>query len=281
MVLKWLDPSLPSLLPELLLLFGLALIVSSIGFYRVVYFISVGYAFSIVGMALVTPLRHLDNLGWASALQTIFLLIWGVRLGLFLVQRELRSSYSKAIAEVHERSARMSLGTKALIWVGVSVLYVLMFSPSLFGLTASPSSSPWLVALVQALGLVIMGGGLLLETVSDKQKSDFKAHHPFQFCDVGLYQYARCPNYLGEIGFWVGNWILGIPYYDSPLKWIASLIGMVCIVLIMMGSTKRLEESQDSRYGSQPSYQTYVRTVPVLVPFVPIYSLKNLRVFLE
>jgi hypothetical protein len=49
----------------------------------------------------------------------------------------------------------------------------------------------------------------------------------------------------------------------------------------MMGSTKRLEESQDSRYGASPDYQRYTQTVPVLFPFVPIYSLKKVRVFLE
>ncbi len=204
MFLKWFAPSFSSLFPDFLLLFGLALVISSVGFYRVVYFISIGYAFSIVGMAVVTPLRHLDSLGWASALQAIFLLIWGVRLGVFLVQRELRSSYSKAIAEVHQSSAAMGWGRKGVIWVGVSFLYVLMFSPK----PVQPdhlrrSSSSWLFYLVQTVGLVIMGGGLLLETVADKQKSDFKVHHPSQYCDVGLYRYVRCPNYSGR------DWLLG------------------------------------------------------------------------
>ncbi len=59
------------------------------------------------------------------------------------------------------------------------------------------------------------------------------------------------------------------------------MIGVLCIVLIMVGSTKRLERSQDQRYGGQPAYQAYIRAVPVLFPFVPIYTLKNVRVFLE
>ena len=60
-----------------------------------------------------------------------------------------------------------------------------------------------------------------------------------------------------------------------------ALIGLVCIVLIMMGSTKRLEKQQDGRYGEQLAYQKYAQSVPVLFPFVPIYSLKNVRVYLE
>jgi steroid 5-alpha reductase family enzyme len=117
--------------------------------------------------------------------------------------------------------------------------------------------------------------------MSDKQKADFKARFPKQYCNVGLYRWVRCPNYLGEITFWVGNWVMGILFYNSPLKWIASSVGLVCIVLIMMGSTKRLENAQDKRYGNQTEYQKYILTVPVLFPFIPVYSLKKVRVFLE
>jgi hypothetical protein len=40
-----------SLFQSLLLLLGLALFVSAAGFYRVMYFVSIGYAFSISAMA--------------------------------------------------------------------------------------------------------------------------------------------------------------------------------------------------------------------------------------
>ena len=272
---------LNAVLPYAPLLFGLALLISSIGFYRVVYFISIGYAFSIVAMALATAVMLRQNLTWASVLQNLLLIVWGLRLGLYLVRRESRSSYRRELEDTHERSAGMSWLQKALIWVSVSALYVLMFSPSLFSLTATSRAPGALTTAVQSLGLLLMGGGLLLEAVADKQKSDFKAHTPGRFCDVGLYRWARCPNYLGEITFWIGNWVVGLLFYTSLLGWIASSIGLVCIVLIMIGSTKRLESSQDARYGHLPEYQEYIRSVPVLFPFVPIYTLKNVRVFLE
>jgi steroid 5-alpha reductase family enzyme len=126
-----------------------------------------------------------------------------------------------------------------------------------------------------------MFGGLILEALADAQKSRFKAQNPRQFCDVGLYRRVRCPNYFGEIMLWIGNWVVGFAFYTSAMQWIASLVGLICIVLIMMGSTKRLERAQDERYGAQSAYQEYARTVPVLFPFVPLYSLKHVRVFLE
>jgi len=280
-MLNWFDPGFRLVITEMLLLFSLAMIISSIGFFRVVYFISIGYTFSIVAMAITTPIRHIKHLSWASATQNILLVLWGLRLGIYLVQREFRASYRKELSNVHQRSAEMSWVIKSLIWMSVSILYVFMFSPSLFGLITLSGNSSWGFYLVKIAGLGLMGGGLVLEAIADKQKSDFKAQSPGQYCDTGLYSWVRCPNYLGEIIFWVGNWITGIVLYDTPLKWLASSAGVVCIVLIMMGSTKRLERSQDERYGDQPKYQEYIRTVPVLFPFVPVYSLKKVRVFLE
>ena len=58
------------------------------------------------------------------------------------------------------------------------------------------------------------------------------------------------------------------------------MIGLACIVLIMLGSTKRLEEEQNQRYGDRPEFQDYVRRVPILIPYVPVYSFKSLHVYL-
>jgi hypothetical protein len=43
---------MPSTTPLLLILFGTALVVSSIGFVRLVWFISIGYGYAIAAMAL-------------------------------------------------------------------------------------------------------------------------------------------------------------------------------------------------------------------------------------
>ncbi len=271
--------SLP--LPQLLQALALALIVSSLGFRRVVYFVSIGYAFSISGMALLflVLLRH--NLTWVSFLHSGLLFVWGVRLGVFLVQRELQPAYRSELVGVAERSAHITGWRKILIWLGVSLLYVAMFAPALFTL-AETGGLPGGAGLgVQIFGLLVMAAGLGLEALADKQKSDFKALSPKRFCDVGTYRYVRCPNYLGEILFWVGTWVVGIPVYYTWLHWVIGLVGLVCVVLIMLGSTKRLEEKQDERYGGRADYQTYIRTVPVLFPFVPVYTLKNIRVYLE
>ena len=211
----------------------------------------------------------------------LLLAFWGLRLGLYLLRREMQPSYQKEKKNNDERSSGIDGWGKVGIWATVSALYVSMFSPSLFTLVQPRSEMSWLTMLTQVFGLALMAASLLLEAVADKQKSDFKAQHPTQFCNVGLYRWVRCPNYLGEILIWVGNFIVGVTFYASIWQWAVSFIGLACITLIMMGSTKRLEQAQTKRYGGQKRYQEYIRTVPVLFPFVPVYSLKNVRVYLE
>ncbi|MBE2222858.1 MAG: DUF1295 domain-containing protein [Anaerolineae bacterium] len=263
------------------ILFVLALVISAVGFYKTVYFISIGYAFAITSMAVVTPILLRENLTWLAGLQNVLLAFWGLRLGIYLLSREMKPSYQKEKKSNDERSSGINGWGKVGIWVTVSALYVSMFAPSLFTVAVPRSEPTWLTWLTQLLGLALMAGSLLLEAVADKQKSDFKAKNPTQFCNVGLYRWVRCPNYLGEILIWVGNFVVGVTFYTAIWQWAISFIGLVCITLIMMGSTKRLEAAQTERYGGQKRYQAYIRSVPVLFPFVPVYSLKNVRVYLE
>jgi steroid 5-alpha reductase family enzyme len=266
---------------EILILYGIALIASARGFTLTVYFISTGYAFSILGMALAGLFLFHQNLTWYSLLHSLALGLYGLRLGTYLLRREFSSSYKKELAGLKERASGISFAKNVGIWLGVSLLYVMMFSPNLFGLLNSAQPLTGLGLTSQILGLTVMFGGLGLEALADQQKSSFKAKNQDRFCNVGLYRWVRCPNYLGEIIFWAGNWVMGLAFYTTPLRWVISLVGIICITLIMLGSTKRLEHSQDERYGTLSEYQDYIQTVPVLFPFVPVYSLKNIRVYLE
>jgi steroid 5-alpha reductase family enzyme len=275
------DGALMSPISESLLLLGLALVVTVVGFYRVVYFVSLGYAGSIALFALLSLWRFGAQLPLGMTLQCALLGLYGLRLGSFLFLREREPSYRKELADVQSRAVGLGLLYKFAIWIGVSVLYVLMFVPATFNIAlhrSSPSASASMVLVW--LGVTVMTFGLLLESVADRQKAAFKRTSPNRFCDVKLYRLVRCPNYLGETIFWIGNFVCGAAAYLSYLHWLSSGVGLLCITLVMVGSTKRLEKKQAERYGGDPEYQRYVQSVPVLFPFVPLYSLQNWRIAL-
>jgi steroid 5-alpha reductase family enzyme len=263
------------------LAFVAALAVSSMGFYRLVYFISVGYGFSVTAIAVLAFALTGAHASWPSVIQLTLLVIYGTRLAVYIVIRERQPQYASDQAEIQKTGAKAKLGVKIAIWVSVSLLYVLMTLPGLVSALGSTALLTMDTGAVVWAGLAIMAAGLILETVADAQKSAFKKKFPKEFCRAGVYRFVRCPNYLGEILFWLGNFVAGIVFYGLWWLWAGSALGLVCIVLIMMGSTKRLEAKQAERYGNREDFQAYCKSVPVLFPFVPVYTLKNLRVFLE
>ena len=266
--------------PLIIVLFLLALAISSIGFRKTVWFISIGYVFTITAMIITVVIAFRDQLTLLTLLQNGVLLIWSLRLGLFVIRREAQAAYQAQVAEQNARINNLPIFVKIAIWISSSLLYVAMFSPSLFTLTAP--AQPTGVGLVVAwLGVLILVGGLVMETLADEQKSAFKLKSPGQFCNVGLYRLVRCPNYLGEIMVWIGFWVVGTAFYTGVLQWVLSFVGLLLLVSIMMGSTKRLERGQNARYGQLAEYQQYVKSVPVLFPFIPVYTLENVKVGIE
>ena len=43
----------------------------------------------------------------------------------------------------------------------------------------------------------------------------------------------------------------------------------------MFSGAKRIEISQNKSYGKDPEFQKYIKITPILIPFVPLYSLEK------
>ena len=56
-----------------------------------------------------------------------------------------------------------------------------------------------------------------------------------------------------------------------------ALIGYVGIIFVMFSGARRLELRQNKNYGNDPEYQKYVKTVPIMVPFIPLYSVEKYK----
>lgn len=261
--------------PVLVFLFCLTLLITALGFRQLVYFVSIGYAFAVTAMALATLFIFRQHLTLLSGLQSLMLTLWGMRLGIFLLRRKIQPSFQKHSQAVTAQYAGVSYPLKIVIWLGVSLLYVAMFLPALYSTALVQTPNPMPASPSQMIGLCLMIGGLVIEALADWQKSVYKTRCPQSFCNRGLYRWIRCPNYLGEIIFWLGNWVMGISFYITNVHWGMSLTGLVLLILVMVGSAKRLTYAQDQRYGHLPAYQTYIQNVPVLLPFIPIYTLKK------
>ena len=256
---------------EFLMMLIIALVVSCIGFYKYVYFISLGYGFSIAAFGVAMPLLFMNNFGVEMIVACALFVIYGCRLGGYLLIREIKSaSYRNTMKKEIKDGSTMKLVAKVSIWVTCALLYALQVSPVFFRLENGGKTS-----IVFIVGVVIMACGIILESLADAQKSKAKAKNPNRFCDTGLYKIVRCPNYLGEVVFWTGVFVSGVDSYNGAWQWIGAIIGYVCIVYIMFGGARRLEIRQNKNYGTNPEYQEYVKKTPILIPFVPLYSVEK------
>ncbi len=256
-----------------LILFLVALVISAIGFKKFVWFISLGYGFSIAGIGVALLILFRGNLSPVTVILSLLLVVYGCRLGGYLLVRERKSaSYQNTMKNDIKDGSGMNFFLKVLVWASCALLYVCEASPVLFRLQNNAPTDA-----VSIVGTVIMALGIVLESASDLTKNKYKKEHPKRFCDVGLFKLVRCPNYLGEVLIWTGVFVSGTTALHGVLQWLAAIGGWVCIVYIMFGGARRLELRQNKNYGSDPEYQAYVKKTPILLPFVPLYSVAKYK----
>ncbi len=246
-------------------------VLSAIGFYKFVYFLSIGYGLAISGVGATLIIMYSKSLSIGCLILCLLFIIYGIRLSGFLIVREVKSlSYRKTLEEATKTQKPMPLFVKFAIWISVIALYIAQTSPLFYRLSNNLPQGimPWIGALIMAVALII-------ETISDKQKSAAKKLDPHRFCDTGLYKLVRCPNYLGEILFWTGVFLSGFGALKGAWQWIVAIPGFILIVYVMFSGAKRLEIRQNKNYGQLEEYQAYISKTPILIPFVPLYSLKN------
>lgn len=256
----------------MLALLAAAVVVSSIGFKNYVWFISLGYGFSIAAEGLAMLVLFHGSLTAGTLLCCVLFILYGCRLGVYLAYREVKStSYKKNMKGEIKDGSKVSMGAKIAIWLSCSCLYVTQVTPVFYRLTNDTGTTA-----VSYIGAVIMVCGLALESAADLQKNAAKKKNPKRFVDTGLFRLVRCPNYLGEMLFWTGVVVSGIGALQGG-QWVLALIGYLGIIFVMFSGARRLEIRQNKNYGADPEYQQYVKTVPILLPFVPLYSVERYK----
>ncbi len=254
-------------------LFAAAMLISAIGFYKYVYFISLGYGFSIAGLGVLMLVLFRHSLSVGTLLLCLLFVVYGCRLGGFLLVRELKSTAynAKMKTEIKDGSA-MGFGVKCAIWVTCALLYALQVLPVYYRLRNGGGTDAWCIA-----GACVMLAGIALESLADWQKNQAKKRNPNRFCDTGLFRLVRCPNYLGELIFWTGVLASGLNVLTGAVQWGLALLGYLGIVYVMFSGARRLEVRQNRTYGADPEYRAYVKRVPIMIPFVPLYSVEKYK----
>ena len=81
-------------------LLAVAAVITAAGFYKFVYFISIGYAFSVAGLAVAMMIGFGTSLTLPVAILLAIIAVYAARLGIFVVIREYKNvAYRKVLDE--------------------------------------------------------------------------------------------------------------------------------------------------------------------------------------
>lgn len=191
----------------------------------------------------------------------VMVVIWALRLGTFLLVRNIRSGGDDRFDEIRRDPMRfLSVWTIQGLWVSITAAAAWIAIS-----TATSAPVDWMLWL----GTAVWALGFGIEVVADWQKSRFKQQpqHSGQFIRSGLWSVVRHPNYLGEILLWTGVFIAAAPSLLG-WQWVAVLSPVFVVLLLTKVSGIPLLEAKAARkWGDDPEYQAYVARTPRLIPF--------------
>ena len=256
---------------EFLIIAAVCALGCSMGFKHFIWFISIGYGFAVScgSLAILILAAIHGRLNLLLVLQCAVLFVYGLRLGLFLYLRETKNAaYKKTLDSQTGNDKKMPIFVSLFMWIYSAFLYDGEMSPIFFRNWHGTYGDilPW-------IGVVISAIGVIMEALADKQKSAQKAKNPNMVATEGLYKLVRCPNYLGEILTWTGVFVGGLTALSGVWEWVIACVSYVTIVFIMLNGAQRLEKRQNGRYGDMQEYKDYAAKTPIIIPFVPLYSL--------
>ena len=255
----------------LLVLLAVSLAVSALGWIYFIYFFSIGYGFGVSALAVTLALLFRDALTVPTAVLCAVMFVFGCRLGLYLLTREKRSPEYKKILYGPDAAKKKPLFVVIMVWLFCALLYVGQVSPVAFYLANKADGAP-VNEVLPWVGAALMACGVILEAAADAQKKAAKKINKNRFVDTGLYKIVRCPNYLGELVIWTGAFVVGFGACMTVWQWVIAIIGYLGIVYVMFSGARRLELRQTKVYGEDPEFQAYIKKTPILLPFVPLYS---------
>jgi len=222
----------------------------------------ISYALTFMAVALAALAAGPSPSGYSYIL-AVMVVVWGLRLGVYLLARILRIGRDDRFDERREHPGRLARfwGLQALsVWI-ISLPFVLALAATV------PERLParaWAGVALWALGLGV-------ETISDWQKYRFRNRKENRgaFIRSGLWRYSRHPNYFGEILVWWGLWLAALPRLRGWGH--LGVMGPVFITLLLLfvSGIPLLEKKAREKYGDDPAWQEYVRSTSILIPWFP------------
>jgi steroid 5-alpha reductase family enzyme len=186
---------------------------------------------------------------------------WGVR----LTRNWLRTWHGLDIEDWRYQSLKMQTGRfyGLVSLCGIHLfptILVFLGCLSLFAV-AEPTSHPlnsW-----DLIAIFVTSLSIWLEHKADQELHEFRSTRvsPSAVLKTGSWAFCRHPNYLGEIGFWIGLYLFSIAATAAPWHW--ALAGPTAMIILFVGISIPMIETKLSE--EKPTYRAYQASTPMLI----------------
>jgi len=219
------------------------------------------------------PFPTLSSFAPRQLLLTASLVIWTVRLGSFLVQRAIKAGGDSRFDEVKRQT-----GTFTAFWMA-QASWVFLIGLPVYLVNIVPAHLHPALSSRDYASLGLYAGSLLFEIIADRQKSAWRRaqenkEHEEKFITSGLWSLSRHPNYVGEVGIWMGIWAISsvslqTTHYPKGTVALAAVSPLFTYFLLRyVSGVPPLERSAEKKWSQDAAWQTYKRKTPVFWPFL-------------
>ena len=215
------------------------------------------YGLTFILLAFIGFISGSESIG--RTILFVMISLWALRLISYLfirVNKVGKDSRFDGIRESFSRFIKFWFGQGVIVWL-VSLSSILAFAYSDFTFNT-----------ISYVGAIIFASGLIIETIADWQKFQFKKDkkNAGRWTDVGLWNYSRHPNYFGEMLVWIGIWI----YVASMISLKYALIGLlspaiIIVILLFVTGIPTPEKKYDERYAKNKEYKKYKQSTSKVI----------------
>ena len=231
------------------------------------YFDATG-SFTYISLSIILILNSAFSSGFEGLnpytyLIGIMVILWSLRLGMFLFKRVKDVGQDIRFIEM-KKDFFWFFMTWTLSGLWVFLTYVAGLS-AMTSINLIENMSYYHFAFM-FIGFFFWVLGFVIEILADNQKKIFRENpvNKGKFISSGLWAWSRHPNYFGEIILWFGISIIALPSMEG-----GEFLGLISPIFVYVLLTKisgipMLEKSSDSKWGLDENYIKYKSTTPIL-----------------
>ena len=198
-----------------------------------------------------------ESINLGSLVLSTFIIIWSLRLGIFLFLRIKKAGKDKRFNEI-KKSFSWFFMTFSVSGMWVTICSICALTGIANGIIFSSTT---------IIGIIIFIIGFTIEIIADSQKTKFRANddNKDKFISSGLWKYSRHPNYLGEIILWLGISLISFSSLEG-FQYITLISPIFTyLLLVNVSGINFLDKSGDKKWGMLESYKKYKEKTPRLI----------------